>query len=327
MERYPITARSLERHYRIDGDKFERQYKEHLSGFSEWDQLGHAEEWMAFERNIGERLSIDETSLSKGELYTIVTNKGAHGGRGTLGAMVRGTKAETVIEAVKHIGEGSRERVVGVTMDLLESMRKIVETCFPRATRVIDRFHVQKLALEAVQEIRIKRRWEAIDADNKSRAIARRNGEEYVPYTFDNGDTRKELLARSRYALYKSPEKWTQSQRERAETMFREYPDLEKAYWLAQHLRTVFNKRSQKSAARLNLARWYNEVEDAGFDSFQTLAGTIRERYDEVLNYFNDRSTNANAEAFNSKVKNFRAALRGVSDVRFFLFRLQKIYA
>ena len=145
--------------------------------------------------------------------------------------------------------------------------------------------------------------------------------------TFDNGDTRKELLARSRYVLYKSPEKWTLSQRERAEIMFREYPDIERAYQLAQHLRTVFNKRSQKSAARLNLARWYDQVEKAGFDSFQMLAGTIYDRYDEVLNFFNDRSTNASAEAFNSKVKNFRASLRGVSDVRFFLFRLQKIYA
>lgn len=327
MEGYPITARSLERHYRIDGDKFERQYKEHLSGFNEWDQLDHAEEWMVFERNIGERLSIDETSLSRGELYTIITNKDAHGGKGTLVAMVRGTKAETVIEAVRHIGEDSREKVLEVTMDLSESMRKIVETCFPKATRVIDRFHVQKLALEAVQEVRVKHRWEAIEADNEARRTAKSNGEDYVPYTFDNGDTRKELLARGRYALYKSPEKWTESQKERAEIMFREYPDIERAYQLAQHLRAVFNRKSEKSAARLNLARWYDQVEKAGFDSFQTLAGTLYDRYDEVLNYFNDRSTNANAEAFNSKVKNFRAALRGVSDVRFFLFRLQKIYA
>lgn len=327
MERYPITARSLERHYRIDGDKFERQYKEHLSGFNEWDQLGHAEEWMVFEGNVGERLSIDETSLSKGELYTIITNKDAHGGKGTLVAMVRGTKAETVIDAVKHIGEDSREKVLEVTMDLSESMRKIVEICFPKATRVIDRFHVQKLALEAVQEIRIKRRWEAIDADNKAKAVAKRNGEDYVPYTFDNGDTRKELLARSRYLLFKSPEKWTESQKERADALFSEYPDIEQAYQLSQHLRAVFNKKSQKSAARLNLAKWYNEVDKADFASFQTLAGTIYSRYDEVLNYFNDRSTNANAEAFNSKIKNFRAALRGVSDISFFLFRLQKIYA
>lgn len=327
MERYPITARSLERHYRIEGDKFERQYKEHLSGFNEWDQLGHAEEWMVFERNVGERLSIDETSLSKGELYTIITNKDAHGGKGTLVAMVRGTKAETVINAVKHIGEDSREKVMEVTMDLSESMRKIVEVCFPKATRVIDRFHVQKLALEAVQEIRVKRRWEAIDADNKAKAVAKRNGEDYVPYTFDNGDTRKELLARSRYLLFKSPEKWTETQKERADALFREYPDIEQAYQLSQHLRAVFNKKSQKSAARLNLAKWYNEVDKADFASFQTLAGTIYSRYDEVLNYFNDRSTNANAEAFNSKLKNFRAALRGVSDISFFLFRLQKIYA
>ncbi|MBQ7253550.1 MAG: transposase, partial [Bacteroidales bacterium] len=38
-------------------------------------------------------------------------------------------------------------------------------------------------------------------------------------------------------------------------------------------------------------------------------------------------STNANAESFNAKVKAFRASLRGVSDINFFLFRLQKIYA
>ncbi|MEO8255346.1 MAG: transposase [Flavobacterium sp.] len=40
---------------------------------------------------------------------------------------------------------------------------------FPNATRVKDRFHVQKLALEALQQIRIKYRWEAIDLENENR--------------------------------------------------------------------------------------------------------------------------------------------------------------
>ena len=52
-----------------------------------------------------------------------------------------------------------------------------------------------------------------------------------------------------------------------------------------------------------------------------------RENYIDILNFFDNRSTNASAEAFNAKIKNFRAQLRGISDVKYFLFRLQKIYA
>ena len=49
--------------------------------------------------------------------------------------------------------------------------------------------------------------------------------------------------------------------------------------------------------------------------------------YSNILNFFNNRSTNASAESLNSKIKAFRMQLRGVSDVKYFLFRLAKIYA
>ena len=52
-----------------------------------------------------------------------------------------------------------------------------------------------------------------------------------------------------------------------------------------------------------------------------------RENYIDILNFFDNRSTNASDESFNAKIKNFRAQLRGISDVKYFLFRLQKIYA
>jgi len=54
---------------------------------------------------------------------------------------------------------------------------------------------------------------------------------------------------------------------------------------------------------------------------------TVCENYIDILNFFDNRSTNASAESFNAKIKNFRAQLRGISDVKYFLFRLQKIYA
>jgi len=49
--------------------------------------------------------------------------------------------------------------------------------------------------------------------------------------------------------------------------------------------------------------------------------------YIDILNFFDNRSTNASDESFNAKIKNFRAQLRGISDVKYFPFRLQKIYA
>nr|WP_232505683.1 transposase [Flavobacterium crassostreae] len=46
-----------------------------------------------------------------------------------------------------------------------------------------------------------------------------------------------------------------------------------------------------------------------------------------MLNYFDNRSTNASAESFNAKIKTFRNQFRGVRKVDFFLFRLTKLFA
>ncbi|MBD0402954.1 transposase [Flammeovirga sp. EKP202] len=47
---------------------------------------------------------------------------------------------------------------------------------------------------------------------------------------------------------------------------------------------------------------------------------------DKITNYFNSRSTNAYAESFNSRIKDFRREFRGVTDLKFFLFRISKIF-
>ena len=67
-------------------------------------------------------------------------------------------------------------------------------------------------------------------------------GKKYSLVTFANGNTRKQLLARSRYLLFKSSEKWTQSQKLRASILFQQYPDIKEAYSLTHSLRMIFNK-------------------------------------------------------------------------------------
>ena len=47
--------------------------------------------------------------------------------------------------------------------------------------------------------------------------------------------------------------------------------------------------------------------------------------WDEILNYFSKRQTNASAESLNSKIKCFRAQVKGVRDIPFFMYRLSTV--
>lgn len=207
METSPVTCLTLEDFYHIDGHTFEKQYKEVLSDFRQWDQAEHTDEWLLFPDNIGPSLAIDETSLSNGELYTLVTNRAARTRERSIEAVVAGTKSEEVIAVLDRIDEEKRSSVEEITLDLSNSMRKIARRLFPNAKRVIDRFHVQKLACDAVQKLRIKYRWDVIQQANDEMEEAKLCDKPYSPYRYTNEDTRKELLARSRYLLFKSADK------------------------------------------------------------------------------------------------------------------------
>jgi len=312
----------------VDGRNFQRQYKNTLSNFSDWSQKDHAEDYLVYPKNIGYCLSIDETALSNGELYTIITNKSKKGKKGSIVGVFKGTQAQDIIKFIKtNFNDQQRRMVKEVTLDMANSMNLIIKKCFPKATLVIDRFHVQKLACDVVQDTRIKYRWEAIDQDNQQYKLAKNEQREYKPFVFENGDTRKQLLARSRYLLFKPSHKWTESQTQRAEILFQNYPDIEQAYNLSHHLYLIYSRNITKPVAMTHLAQWFNQIENADIPSFQILKRTFENHYENIINFFENRSTNAAAESFNAKIKDFRRQFRGVSDVKFFLFRLTKIFA
>jgi transposase len=313
--------------YGVNPRNLQRQYRDYLSEFKAWDQKPHAKNWLLFPQNIGLRLSLDETAFSNGDLYTILTNKTAKGKKGAIIAMIKGTKADVVIKILHKIPLKYRKKVKEVTLDMAGNMGLIVRKSFPNAALVIDRFHVQKLALDALQEIRIKHRWQAIDAENDAIENARNKNLKYSPELLSNGDTLRQLLARSRYLLYKNSSKWTENQQQRAILLFEKYPDLEKAYKLCQNLSWIFNNTKDKTSALIRLAKWDEKVRQADFKSFRTISRTMSIHYQNILNYFDNRSTNASAESFNAKIKAFRAQFRGVRNVEFFLFRLTNIFA
>ena len=303
------------------------QYKNHLSGFREWDQEDHADKWLLFENNIGENLSIDEVDLSNGELYTVVTNKQAKGGKGAIVAMVEGTKSSEIAPILRKMAIEKRKEVKEITLDMAGSMNLIAQNTFTNATQVVDRFHVQKIVSDAVQEIRVDYRKQTIKEENKKILEARECGKIYRPDTYENEDTKKQLLARSRYLLFKPESKWKNKQKIRAEILFREFPDLKNAYDLSMMFRSVYEHGKTIEDAKTRLDNWYKKVEEKNIESFDVAAETIHLHETTILNYFLNRSTNASAESFNAKLKAFRSIVRGVRDRKFHLFRIAKLYA
>ncbi|GHV54845.1 hypothetical protein FACS1894181_18650 [Bacteroidia bacterium] len=140
-------------------------------------------------------------------------------------------------------------------LDMAGSMQKIVRRCFPGARRVIDRFHVRKLACDALQEMPTTHRRDAVNTETEQQEEAKPAGSKHMPFVYENGDTCKQLLARSRYLPFKPPEKWTLKQKQRAKILFGQYPDINEGHPLTRSLRMIFSKNTIKDAARLYFAR------------------------------------------------------------------------
>lgn len=316
-----------------------KQYKEKISGYRNWNQLEHAEEYMLYPENLGSDMSLDETCLSNGDVYTILTNKAAHGGKGTVAAMIRGVATDVVSSVLKKMPLSKRLKVKTVTTDLSSAMMLTVRKTFPGASLINDRFHVQQLISEAVDQLRIRHRWEVLEAENKAirehraRRKAAKTKEEreligqWEPERMDNGETLPQIMARSRHIVLKHESNWNEQQRQRAKILFAKFPDLKTAYNLFLKLVEIFNKKSTPAVARLNLAKWYNDVEAFGDNQFNKVLETFENHNTTIINYFEQRLTNASAESFNAKIKAFRTQFRGVGDIKFFMFRLATLYS
>lgn len=329
-----------------------------MSDFSTWDQKNHAAEYMLLEKNMGTHLSIDESMLHN-DLFTFLSNKEGHGKQGTLIAATKGTTISEVTKHLAKIPEKSRLAVEEVTMDFSDSMMGITKMMFPKAEIVIDCFHIMQLAGSALEEMRMKIKRAAVaetkkeEREFKKRQAARnkanaryakkhklkkskngktlgrprkRKNEKFVPTKMENGETKVELLTHVRYPLLKSANAWTDFQRKSMKILFKENKRIQRAYGLVCSLRNIFKTKQSRDKAKEALHVWYKRVGKSLIRELIAVRDTIKSKEEYVLNYFNHRSTNAAAESLNSKMKGFRAQVRGVSDLPFFMYRMMKIF-
>ena len=360
MDNETITAHQIGYTYMINSSTFAKRYKDTLSNFETWNQKDHASEWILLPQNVGKAQGIDETSL-QGELYTIVHNKDAHGRKGAIVAVVKGTNPADVLRVLMQLPADKRDMVESITMDLSDCMRAIAREAFPKAVAIRDCFHVVKRGGEGCEEIRLRLKREAVKEVNKQKAEFRKHLESlaaqrksyrermkakhgkkwkkskrgkkpqrlntrFEPPRLANGETLVEALTRCSKQLSMSREKWGETQETRAKILFKLYPKLEEAYNLINSLRAIFrDKTLTKETAKPKLCDWYKKVAGCTLREIKSVRDTIKHYEDEILNYFVSRLTNASAESLNSKIKCFRAQVKGVKDIPFFMYRLATV--
>ena len=305
----------------------EKQYKNKLSGYSQFKAKSKKEieeEAFVFADNFGEDMAIDETGLIDGELYTIVINKQGKGKKGTLAAIIKGTKSSIITRAVEaKVPFKKLVKIKEMTLDLSNSMDWTARQIAPNGLHTYDRFHVQQIVSEAVQSLRVNLRWRAIEQEDEAVLRSKELKVGFRPKIFSNGDTRKQLLARSRYFLFKPSNKWTETQRQRAAILFREYPELLESYNFSMYFRNCYEHENNE----YRFEDWIQKVESSALREMKVAAQTIKRHLGGILNYFKHRATNAAIESFHAKLKLFRQRIRGVVDKTFFFFRIIQYFA
>jgi transposase len=269
------TITNIGSYFGIKSDKLNRHYKKFSSGLKDWEQKAHAEDYLLFSHNIGAHLSIDEVSLSQGELYTFVTNKAGKGKQGILVASIKGTLSKDIIATLMKLSADKRLQVKEVTLDMAKNMEAAVKTVFTNALLVTDRFHVVKLAMEALQHIRINERWNELDKENEAIKKAKEENRKYEPIVLQNGDTPKQLLARCRYIIAKNKQDWTPTQQQRAAILFEKYPHIEHAYHQTLAFRNIYQDKNMQSA-KTRFNNWINEIIGKEIKEFYTVANTVK---------------------------------------------------
>lgn len=256
---------------------------------------------------------------------------------------------------LKKIPESEREKVTEITMDFSDSKFSIAKQCFPKATIVIDCFHIVQRLCEGLEEMRLKFKRLAVTETKKEAAAFVQNEErkakqrayyrkrhpknkkehrgrkrickqKYRPALLANGETKVEMLTRSRNLLAQSGDKWGDSKKERAGILFEQYPQMKEAYSLVCKVRAIFKMKISREEAKKKLHEWYKEVNACTLREVKSARDAIKGKEEYVLNYFLNRSTNAAAESLNSKIKGFRAQLHGIVDIPFFLYRVCTIF-
>ena len=236
---------------------------------------------MVDERLADERLSglrvigIDEFSYRKRHRYlTVVVDHD----RGCVVWAARGRGSDSLKGLFEQLGDAGCAGIESVTMDMAGGYIKAVRENLSEAQIVFDRFHVQSLASDALDEVR----------RTETRSLA--------------GSDDAGWIKRSRYALLKNPWNLTPRQNQKLADIQTNNARLYRAYLFKESLARALDYLQSKRA-RAALDEWLRWACRCQIPAFVKLSRTIRKHKEGILAYIKERYTNAIVEGFNNRLR------------------------
>ncbi len=265
--------------------------------------------------NFGSHMTIDEKQIGK-KMYTIMTNSKT----GKIAFLAQTLKPEDLKQAMENYLSEKLREVKSVSCDMSPSFKKFCKEMFPNTQLVIDKFHVIKHLLDALNQVRKQLKTQCL---TKSQTLLTQttsdNTEQDTPWT----DI--ELLERSRYILCKMQPDWEEDEIEIMNQLFSSFPILQTAYELTQKLRLWYQRGNIGKhiiSIERGLFEWYDQVDQAKITAFNGVRKMIEKHQDDITNYFKEGQTNAKAENMNSKIQRFLFNNFGIKDRDFFFYRV-----
>lgn len=230
------------------------------------------------------RIGIDEKAFRKGQSYiTLIYDLD----RSTVEAISNGNDTASGNACFSQLSEQQIRSVQAIAMDMSASYVNSAKQCIPLAEEKIvhDRFHVMKLATEAVDKVR-------------------RGEHRQLKQQHDN------RLAGTRYLWLSSQENLTEAQRARFDAAYEQQLETGKAWAYKEMLRDVWH-HGDAAAARAFFKDWYRRVIHTRLEPLKKVARTINERLANVVSYCTHGITNAVAEGINSKIMSIKRRVGG----------------
>lgn len=294
------------------------------------------------EENFGSKMAIDEKNIGE-DICTVISNRET----GKI-AMLAKCLSYSDLKDIFLNNNTVLENIRSITRDFSGLFEKVCTELIPNATQIGDKFHVISNLMDAHQSVRIRYRQKELEkrrkaylefkqAEQARLKECERTGQKFKPDKFhykedrmDNGETLLEILARSRYLLYKYPGQWKLKQKRRAQVLFNMYPEIQQTYHLCNQFRILMSPANiGKHYLQIDqeLHQWYENVELSDIDELLRFKSMVESNEEIIRNYFIDGDTNAIAEALNSKIQKLITSNNGNRDKDFFFFRLALYYA
>ena len=225
-------------------------------------------------RQLGRAIGIDEYARRKGHRYnTSIIDLDT----GRPIATFKGRRTEDVLAWFKRRPQAELDRVEVVVLDMSKTYASAITDLFGESVPVIDRFHVVKLAVEALDEV-LRSVHKQLDPE-EAKALKKLRRRWLKSPNQLNVD---ELIARSDWR--------------------RRFPQLREVIDWVQDLRRWFERKYEKPA-REALLKLIDRASQSAQEPLQRMAGTLTRWFEPIVHYIRNRYSNGRTEGFNNKIK------------------------